>query len=114
MSRVKRGVTKRKKHKKVLKANKGYEHTRGKLIRIAHDAYWKSGAYAYAGRKARKRDMRRRWITRINAALTPYKIKYSQFIKGLKDKKIGLNRKSLAELSVRRPDVFEAVVKKVK
>ena len=110
MVRVKRGVTKRKRHKKILKANKGYEHARGKLIRIAHDAYWKSGKYAFAGRRKRRGDMRRKWILKINAALKPFDVSYSRFIKMLSDKKILLNRKALAELSVREPDIFKQIV----
>lgn len=114
MARVKRGVTKRKRHKKVLKANKGYEHARGKLIRIASDAYWKSGAYSIQGRRKRAGQMRRKWILRINAALKPYEISYNKFIKMLKDKKIELNRKALSELSIHSPESFEAVVKAAK
>lgn len=98
----------------MLKDTKGYEHSRGKLIRNAEDTYWKAGAYAYAGRRKRKHDMRKTWISRINAALAPFGMKYSVFMNKLKDAKIELNRKALAELSVRKPEVFKFIVQEAK
>jgi large subunit ribosomal protein L20 len=111
--RIKGGPASRRKHKKILKATKGYRMTRSKLWRAAHEAYLHAGDYAFAGRKLRKRDFRKLWIKRINAALTPFDIKYSHFIKALKEKKIDLNRKSLAELALNDPKSFEKLVKKV-
>jgi len=111
--RVKGGPASRRKHKKILKATKGYRMTRSKLWRSAHEAYLHAGDYAFAGRKLRRRDFRKLWIKRINAALTPFDIKYSRFIKMLADKNIKLNRKSLAEIALNDPKSFEAVVKKV-
>jgi len=111
--RVKGGPASRRKHKKILKATKGYRMTRSKLWRSAHEAYLHAGNYAFAGRRLRRRDFRKLWITRINAALTPFDIKYSRFIKMLADKRIKLNRKSLAELALNDPKAFESLVKKV-
>jgi len=111
--RVKGGPASRNKHKKILKATKGYRMTKSKLWRAAHEAYLHAGNYAFAGRRLRRRDFRKLWITRINAALTPFDIKYSRFIKLLKDKKIDLNHKSLAELALNDPKAFEGLVKKV-
>lgn len=111
--RVKGGPASRNKHKKILKATKGYRMTKSKLWRAAHEAYLHAGNYAFAGRRLRRRDFRKLWITRINAALTPHNIKYSRFIKLLKDNKIELNRKSLAELALNDPKAFEGLVKKV-
>ncbi|MFH1896348.1 MAG: 50S ribosomal protein L20 [bacterium] len=113
MMRVKGGPASRNKHKKILKATKGYRMTKSKLWRAAHEAYLHAGNYAFAGRRLRRRDFRKLWITRINAALTPHNIKYSRFIKLLKDNKIELNRKSLAELALNDPKAFEGLVKKV-
>ena len=111
--RVKGGPASRRKHKKVLKATKGYRMTRSKLWRSANQAYLHAGDYAFAGRKLRRRDFRKLWIKRINAALTPYELKYSRFIKLLTDKNIKLNRKSLAELALNDPKSFENLIKKV-
>lgn len=112
MTRVKTGVVRRKGHKKIIKAAKGYRGTRSKLFGRAHEAYLKAGEHAFAGRKLRKRDMRTLWIQRINAALTPFDISYSRFIKLLKDKKIELDRKILADIAVSDPKTFDAIVQK--
>lgn len=112
MARVKTGTTRRKRHKKVLKRTKGFRMTKGRLYKVSKEADLHAGQYAYIGRKLRKRDFRRLWIQRINAALKPFDLKYSQFIKSLKDKKIELNRKILSFLALEKPEVFEEVVKK--
>lgn len=114
MTRVKGGPKGRRKHKKILKATKGYRGTRSKLFRPAHEAYLHAGEYAFAGRKLRKRDFRRLWIQKINAALKPFDISYSRFIKKLKDANIELDRKSLAEIAVSDPETFEKIVKEAK
>lgn len=88
--------------------------TKGRLYKVSKEADLHAGQYAYVGRKLRKRDMRRLWITRINAALTPYEISYSRFINGLKKAKIELNRKILADLAVTDSEVFKKIVDKVK
>lgn len=114
MARVKTGTTRRKRHKKVLKRTKGFRMTKGRLYKVSKEADLHAGQYAYAGRKLRKRDMRKLWINRINAALTPHNLSYSKFISGLKKAKIELNRKILADLALSDPDVFKAIVEKAK
>ncbi|MCG2685822.1 50S ribosomal protein L20 [Candidatus Parcubacteria bacterium] len=110
MPRVKGGPKGTRKHKKVLEATKGYWGARSKHFRSAHEAYLHAGEYAFAGRRLRRRDFRRLWIQRINAALTPFEISYSKFIKALKDKKIELDRKILADLAVTDPKTFGRIV----
>jgi len=88
--------------------------TKGRLYKVSKEADLHAGQYAYAGRKLRKRDMRKLWINRINAALTPHNLSYSKFINGLKKVKIELNRKILADLALSDPDVFKAIVEKAK
>jgi len=112
MVRVKTGPSRKRRHKKVLKDTKGYRMTKGRLFKVSKEAQLHAGQYAFTGRKLRKRQLRRLWIQRINAGLTPLKIKYSRFINDLKKAKIELNRKMLAELVVSKPEVFKAVVKK--
>lgn len=112
--RVKGGPASRNKHKKILRATKGYRMTKSSLWKAAHEAYLHAGNYAFAGRKLRKRDFRKLWIERINAALKPFDVKYSRFIKLLANKNIALNRKSLAELALNDSEAFKAVVEKVK
>jgi large subunit ribosomal protein L20 len=114
MARVKTGTTRKQRHKQVLKRTKGFRMTKGRLYKVSKEADLHAGQYAFVGRKLRKRDMRRLWITRINAALTPYEISYSSFINGLKKAKIELNRKILAHLALTDPDTFKAIVKKTK
>lgn len=114
MTRTKTGTTRREKHKKILKLTKGYRWGRSRLIKQAKQTALRAGQDAYIGRKLRKRDMRRLWIQRINAALTPFNLKYSQFINGLKKIKIKLDRKILADLAVNDPEAFKAIVNKVK
>lgn len=114
MVRVKTGPFRRRRHKKIVKMAKGYRMTRHKLIKRAKEAVLRSGQHAYIGRKLRKRDRRRLWIQRINAALTDYDLSYSQFINGLKKAKIELDRKILADLAVSDPNTFKLIVDKVK
>lgn len=112
--RVKTGATRRKRHKKVLKRTKGFRMTKGRLYKVSKEADLHAGQHAFIGRKLRKRDMRRLWIQRINAALTPHEISYSRFINGLKKAKIEIDRKVLADLAVANERVFEAIVAKTK
>lgn len=112
--RVKTGTVRRKRHKKVLKQVKGHRMTRSRLFKVAHQALLRAGRYAYIGRKLRKRDFRKLWIQRINAGARQHDLSYSQFIHLLKENKINLNRKMLAELAVSDPETFQAVVDKVK
>jgi len=110
--RVKRGFTRKRAHKKVLERTKGFRMTRHRLYKVAREADLHAGQYAYAGRKKRKRDMRRLWITRINAALKEFGISYSRFINLLKKAKIEIDRKILADLAVSEPLVFKSIVEK--
>jgi len=112
--RVKTGPTRRRRHKKIIKMAKGYRMTRHKLIKRAKEAVLRAGQHAYIGRKLKKRNLRRLWIQRINAALTNYDISYSKFINGLKKAKIELDRKILADLAISDPDTFKLIVDKVK
>lgn len=112
--RVKVGTVRRAAHKKVLKLAKGFWMTRHKRFKVANEAVMHAGRYAYVGRRIRRRDMRQVWIVRLNAALKPFEIKYSIFIKALKDKNIDLNRKMLSELAIADPNAFKAVVEAVK
>ncbi len=112
--RIKRGVNAAKKRRAVLKSAKGYRGAKSKLYRVAREQVMKSGQYAYIGRKQKKRDFRALWITRINAACRLNGISYSKFINGLKVKGIDLNRKVLADMAVRQPESFTALVNQVK
>jgi len=114
MSRVKRGVTKKARHKKILKLAKGYRGRAKNCYRIAIEKVEKALRYAYRDRRVRKRDFRSLWIQRINAAVREYGLIYSQFINGLKLANVDLDRKILADLAVREPDTFKQVVEKVK
>lgn len=112
--RIKRGVNAAKKRRAILKNAKGYFGAKSKLYRVAREQVMKSGQYAYIGRKQKKRDFRALWITRINAACRLNNISYSKFIAGLKAKGIDLNRKVLADMAVREPATFAALVEQVK
>jgi large subunit ribosomal protein L20 len=114
MPRVKRGTKKRKKRSKILKQAKGYWGARSHNYKTAKEAVERALLYSYRDRRNRKRDFRRLWITRIKAAANRHNISYSQFIKGLKERNIELNRKVLAELAVNSPDTFSQIVKKAK
>jgi len=111
--RVKRGVTTHKRHKKLLAHAKGYRGGRSKLIKLAKEAVIHAGVDAYRGRKEKKRTLRALWITRINGALTPHNLSYSQFVNLLKSKKIELDRKILSQIAIEDPQTFDEIVKKV-
>ncbi len=110
MARVKRGVNAKKRHKKVLKQAKGYYGAKSKLFRPANQAVMKSLNYAYIGRKQRKRDFRKLWITRINAAARANGMSYSKFINGLKKANIDINRKMLSEMAIHDAEGFAKLV----
>ena len=112
--RVKRGVTARAKHKKILKAAKGMQHSRTSSYRLAKQAVIKALQYSYRDRRNKKRDLRALWITRINAAAREEGTTYGKLIAGLKAKNIELDRKVLAELAVSEPAAFAEVVKAAK
>lgn len=112
--RIKRAVNKNKHKKAILKQTKGFWGTRSKLVRVANEALMRSQRYAYIGRKQRKRDMRKLWIARINAACRINDISYSRFINGLKVKNIDLNRKILADMAVNDKVAFAKLVEEVK
>jgi large subunit ribosomal protein L20 len=112
MARVKTGIVRRQHHKKVLKLTKGQFGTRHRLFRRANEAMLKSLWYMYRDRRARKRDLRKLWIARINAASRLNGTTYSRLIHGLKENQISINRKMLADLAVRDPQAFTAVVSK--
>lgn len=114
MARVKRGVTSHKRHKKILKLTKGHRGGRSKNIREAKSSLLHAGEYAFAGRKRRKRDMRRLWITQLNAAVRQEGLSYSKFIYELNAKNIKLDRKILADLAVNHPEDFKKIVSEVK
>ena len=110
MARVKTAIITRKKHKKVLKMAKGYYGAKSTRFRMAKQAVMKSLQYAYVGRKLKKRDFRRLWITRINAAAKANGINYSTLINGMKKANINVNRKMLAEMAVNDPKAFSELV----
>lgn len=114
MARVKRGVTARNRHKKILKAAKGYFGHKSKLFKVANQQVMKSGNYAYRDRRNKKRDFRKLWITRINAAARINGISYSCFMNGLKKADIRLDRKVLADIAVLDPAGFSALVAQAK
>ena len=114
MPRVKRGVTAHARHKKVLDQAKGYRGARKNVYRVAAQAVAKAGQYAYRDRKTKKRNFRRLWIIRINAACKQRGIRYSQFIAGLKAANIELNRKSLSEIAICDPAGFDHIVEAAK
>ncbi|POF32762.1 50S ribosomal protein L20 [Roseibium marinum] len=110
MSRVKRGVTAHARHKKVLKAAKGYYGRRKNTIRIAKQAVEKAGQYAYRDRKAKKRTFRSLWIQRINAATRQHGMTYGRFVDGLNKAGIEVDRKILSDLAINQPDAFKVLV----
>ncbi len=114
MPRVKRGVTARARHRKVLSRAKGYRGARKNVYRVANQAVMKAGQYAYRDRRQRKRFFRRLWIIRINAAVRQHGLSYSAFIAGLKEKEIELDRKVLADMAMNNPDSFAELVSSVK
>lgn len=114
MARVKRGVTARARHKKVLKRAKGYYGARSRVFRAANQAVIKAGQYSYRDRRVRRREFRALWIIRINAAAREYGLSYSTFMNGLKKADINLDRKVLADLAVRDRSAFSALAEEVK
>jgi large subunit ribosomal protein L20 len=116
MPRVKTGVVRRRRHKKILKLAKGYRGANSRLYKRAHEAVLHAGQYAYIGRKLRKRDMRRLWIIRIGAALKEVdeSLNYSRFIRDMKKAEVVIDRKVLAELAVSDFNAFKSVVAKVR
>ncbi len=114
MARIKRGKISRRKHNKLLKSVKGYRGTKSRLTKVAKEASLHAGAYAYHGRKLKKRDFRRLWILRISEACKKEGISYSKFINALKKKKIELDRKILADLILNDPKTFSEIVKAAK
>lgn len=109
--RVKRGVTARAKHKKILKDAKGMQHNRTRSFRLAKQGVIRSLQYAYRDRRNKKRDLRALWITRINAAARQEGTTYAKLIAGMKAKNIELDRKVLADIAVRQPKAFAEIVK---
>ena len=114
MARVKRGVIAGRRHKKVLAKAKGYYNARRKVYRTAKQAVIKAGQYAYRDRRAKKRDMRALWITRINAAARVHGLSYSRLISGLKVVGLEVDRKMLADLAVNQPAAFASIAKQAK
>ena len=108
--RIKRGVPSRKRRKRLLKQAKGYWGRRKNNIRRAKETLIRALAFAYGDRRQRKRDFRRLWIARINAAVRPYGLSYSQFMGSLKKAGVELDRKALSEMAIREPESFKAVV----
>mgnify|MGYP002621822362 FL=1 len=113
MTRVKRGKTSKAKHKKVLKAAKGYWGRRKNTIRVAKQAVEKAMQYAYRDRRRNKRNFRSLWIQRINAGVRAEGLTYSKFINGLTKSKINIDRKVLADIAYNNPETFKSIVKKV-
>ncbi len=114
MPRVKRAMNARKKHKKILKLAKGYYGAKSKLFKPANQAVIKALSSAYVGRKLKKRDFRKLWISRINAAARQNGISYSRFINGLKKADVKINRKMLSEMAIHDPKGFKEVVELAK
>ena len=114
MSRVKRGVTKHARHKKVIDAAKGYRGRRKNTFRIANQAVERAGQYAYVGRKLKKRQYRALWIQRINAGARAHGLTYSRFMDGLKKSGIELDRKVLADMAANEPDAFAVLAEQAK
>ena len=114
MPRIKRGVTAHRKHKKVLKAAKGYYGARSRIFRVAKQAVTKAGQYAYRDRRVKKRVFRALWIQRINAAARECGLSYSVFMDGLKKHNVEIDRRVLADLALNKKEAFSALADKVK
>lgn len=112
--RVKRGIVSHRRHKKLLESVKGFRMTRRRLVRVAKEASLHAGQYAYAGRKLRKTQFRKLWITRISHAVKPMGVSYSRFIEKLKKANIQIDRKVLSDLIISDNEVFKAIVDKAK
>ncbi len=113
MPRANSSVPRHRRHRKLIKQAKGYYGARSRTFKAAKDAVWKAGLYAYRDRRQRKRQFRRLWITRINAAARLNGITYSAFIAGMNDNGLELNRKVLADLAVHNPNTFAELVKSI-
>ena len=109
--RVKGGTVRKRRHKKILKKTKGYRMTKSKLYKVANEAYMHAGQYSYDHRRKRNSQFRRLWIQRINAACKQNDMKYNDFMHGLKEKNIELNRKVLADIALNNPEVFSFIAK---
>ncbi len=114
MPRANSSVPRHRRHRKMIKQAKGYYGARSRNFKAAKDAVWKAGLYAYRDRRQRKRQFRRLWITRINAAARTHGLTYSAFIAGIKEQDIELNRKTLAELADNNPEAFGTLAKSIK
>lgn len=114
MARIKRGVTSHAKHKKIFQLTRGHKGGRSKLVKQAKESALHAGRYAFAGRKQKKRDMRKLWIVQLGNAARNEGLSYSKFISALKQKKILLDRKILAEIAVKNPEDFKKIVAQVK
>ena len=114
MARIKRGVTSHRKHKKILKLTRGHKGGRSKLIREAKSSLLHAGQYAFAGRRQRKRQFRRLWITQLGNALKQEGLSYSKFMATIKSKNINLDRKILADMAVNHPQDFKKIIYQVK
>lgn len=114
MTRIKRGVLASKRRKKVLKRTKGYLLGRSKKYKLAKEADLKASAYAFRDRKSKKRQFRKLWIIRLNAAVRKYDLSYSKFIALLKKAKVEIDRKVLSDIAVNNPKTFKAIVDKLK
>ena len=114
MARVKGAMMTRKRRDATLKLAKGYWGSKSKHFKMAKQQVMKSGNYAFTGRKLKKRDFRRLWISRLSAAVAPYGLNYSKFMNGVKKAGIELNRKSLSEMAINEPAAFAAIVEKAK
>ena len=112
--RVKRGNVLRKRHKKILKLAKGFIGARSRIFKVANTAVMKKLKYQYRDRRNRKRNMRRLWIVRINAAVRQHGLSYSKFMNALKKADIQVNRKMLADMAVREPESFSVIVETAK
>lgn len=113
MSRVKRGVTTKKRHKRLLSLTKGFRGNRSRVVKRAKEAAMKAGINAYVGRRVKKRDFRTLWNARINAAVRPMGLNYSRLISMLFKKQVLVNRKMLSELAIQHAEAFSDLVKKV-
>lgn len=114
MARVKRGITTHRRHKKILKLAKGYRGSKSKLYRVANQQVMKSGNYAYAHRKLKKREFRQLWIARINAAARDNGTSYSRLVHGLKVAGVDINRKVLADIAISDPAAFSELAELAK
>lgn len=113
MPRAKTGVVRRKRHKKIIAQTKGYYGSRSKLFRRANEAFLRAGEHAFFGRKLKRRDLKKLWIIRLNAAVREHGMKYSEFVHKLNKANIILNRKTLSELAILNPEAFKKVFESI-